>query len=225
MLFREQYRNAANFISADLCALDIDNDKPELPIVSIADIKKEFADCKMIIGTSRSHQKPKNGKPPQDRFRVILQFERRVTNRGEYEASMRGLMGMFDFLDKACVDAARLFFPCKKIIYAEGSGETIPVARYDEIKEHPAQIKFEEIKKRSKGVSKNVLDFLDHGKVFAGGRNNSIYHSAGDLLKVGLTLNQTIAFISEAPFDRSYDWNDREIYTTCFGVYKRAGLV
>lgn len=221
IIFNEEHRKAKNFLYADLCVLDIDNDKPELPICTIEDIKREFCDCKMIIGTTKSHQISKNGKPPQDRFRVILQFDRRVTSRGEYQATMESMMRLFDFLDDSCKDAGRQFFPCKQIVHVQGEGETIPISPYDPIMDHPSQIKFDEIRKRRGGLSKNVIAFLDHGTIFEGGRNNSIFHSARNLLQMGINLTDALKLISEAPFDRSKDWKEKELYNTVTGVYKR----
>jgi hypothetical protein len=86
---------------------------------------------------------------------------------------------------------------------------------------HPSQIKFDEIRKRRGGLSKNVTAFLDHGTIFEGGRNNSIFHSARNLLQMGITLTQALQIITEAPFDRSKDWKDKELYDTVSGVYKR----
>lgn len=224
IIFNHQKRLAANFLYADLCVLDIDNDKPDLPICTIEDAKQELIDCKLIIGTSKSHQISKNGKDPQDRFRVIIPFDRRIDRRGEYEATMKNLMNTFDFLDKTCVDAARQFFPCTQIVYVQGEGEGIGITTHNIELENPEQKTYLRKISSNRPLSKNVQAFLDHGVVFAGGRNNSIYHTANSLVQKGINLTDAIALISEAPFDRS-GFNDKEIYNTCTGVYKRLGIV
>ena len=224
IIFNEEHRKAKNFLYADLCVLDIDNDKPELPICTIDDIKREFCDCKLIIGTTKSHQISKNGKPPQDRFRVILQFDRRVTCRGEYQATMAAMMRLFDFLDDSCKDAGRQFFPCKQIVHVQGEGETIPISASTAPKT-PRQAALERSLCATRNLPKHLVKFLETGVTFGRGRHDSIFQSAKYLVLKGISIEQCIEIIKQSPFDQITDWKSDEITETVEWVYKREGLL
>jgi hypothetical protein len=219
-VYAQDYRLSDNFLYADLCVLDVDNDKDNVPKYSIEDVKRQFAECKMIIGTTKNHQKSKNGKQPQDRFRVIMQFEKRIECKNQYRQTMNNLMKICDFLDKSCKDAARQWHPCREIVHVQ-QGDTIPVSMLQPIAYHPSQIAFEDLKKRRRGLSKNVRAFLEHGHVFNGGRNNSIYCAAKNLLEVGTSFNDAISIINSSPFGRD-DFQESELINTTKSAYKRA---
>lgn len=105
--FFNNYRSKKNFVSADLCILDFDGE------VSIQDAIRMFETYKAMILTTKSHQKGfKNGKEinKTDRFRVIIPFDKKITNVDEYENTMKNIVKDFD-ADPACVDGARFFYP------------------------------------------------------------------------------------------------------------------
>ena len=218
-IFANNYRLGANFLHSDLCVLDVDNDKPHIPVCSIEDIKRQFEGTKLIIGTTKNHLQSKKGLPPRERFRVIIPWKTRIEKREQYELTMRNLMKICDFLDKNCVDAARQWHPCKQIIYYQDGDPLEPsfvnVARYS-----ASQKTFEQNRKKMMGLSKKVEDFLERGVTFGEGRNYSVFISALNLLKVGLTINEVIDMISGSPFDRT-DFNDHELQNAVASAYKR----
>lgn len=71
-----------------------------------------------IIGTSKSHQIEKSGKPACDRFRLVVPFESEITARHHYEGRMAELHTTMP-CDKSCSDAARFFWPCKEVVYRQ----------------------------------------------------------------------------------------------------------
>lgn len=99
-------RSSANFLSADLCILDFDGS------ITLEAAKKMLADYKAIIVTTKSHQMgSKNGKKieKRDRFRVIIPFDKTITNLKEYERIMKNITLEYNS-DEACVDGARFFY-------------------------------------------------------------------------------------------------------------------
>lgn len=68
-----------------------------------------------IIATSKSHQKEKNGKPPCDRFRLFVPFDRRIKiNHSDYSdfyMYMAKFLRIDDKIDVACKDRSRFYYP------------------------------------------------------------------------------------------------------------------
>lgn len=117
IIWKEGLRRRDHFAACKYAALDFDDGRWTLDDAQRHCRENKFS---FIIGTSKSHQKEKKtltGKvsPPCDRFRLVIPFDRLVTDRFEYEASMRHLTDVYP-CDPACVDAARFFYPCKEIV-------------------------------------------------------------------------------------------------------------
>lgn len=108
-------RLKANFKSCKYAALDFDDGE-----WTIAVAVKWCQDMGLaaIIGTSKSHQIPKNGKPAVDRFRVVVPFDSVITERHHYEGRMQELHATMP-CDKSCSDAARFFWPCRDVVYRQ----------------------------------------------------------------------------------------------------------
>jgi len=124
-LYEGGYRNKSSFIGADWLGLDFD----EGP--SLLEIYNTFCDHIHVLGPTKSHQISKNGAPPCDRFRLWLKLPETITNTRDYEATLRQYVHRYD-ADAACVDAARLFWPCKEIYSAVFEGETADIVRAPE---------------------------------------------------------------------------------------------
>lgn len=107
-VFRDNYRNKENFISADLIALDIDNDEPVR--MTIEEAAEAFKDYRHLIMPSRSHRKEKNGEV-KDRFRVLLFLTRQITDEKEYYATWYELQKRCPAADPSCKDPSRFYYP------------------------------------------------------------------------------------------------------------------
>lgn len=108
-------RKADAFASALWCALDFDDGTYTLA-QAMDDVTQ--AGLAHVIGTTKSHGKPKGDTPACDRFRMLLRFDRVVDSRAIYDRAMRAAMQDFVGADKSCKDAARFFFPCVDIVSA-----------------------------------------------------------------------------------------------------------
>ena len=117
LVWRNGLRSKINFEEASLVGLDFDNG-----VWTLKTAINFFDDLgvPVIVGTTKSHQKEKDGKPPCDRYRVILLAER-TTSLADYEYSMRQLMEHVP-CDKSCKDGARYFAPCKEIAFVQLEG-------------------------------------------------------------------------------------------------------
>lgn len=107
-------RAKANFQHSDFCALDFDDGK-----WTLGDATTFLLENKLIgiIGTTRSHQKAKDGAPAVDRFRIVMPWAGRILEARTYEQNMARLMAHMP-ADRACKDAGRFFWPCGRIAFA-----------------------------------------------------------------------------------------------------------
>ena len=111
--YREGIRLESHFLGAMVCALDFDG--PDTPL---SWARETFKDYDVIIGTTKSHQKQKNG-IVCDRYRVLMWFKEPIYDAATYKHNM-GLLINKHGADKACKDAARFFFPCVDIVESHG---------------------------------------------------------------------------------------------------------
>lgn len=118
IIWRGGERKRDNFVSCQIAAIDVDEG------TTIADAKEILRGCKNIILTTKSHQIEKSGKPPCDRFRILIPFERTITDLHEYEFNMDLLRRELG-ADKT-KDGARFFWPCKAF-HSASNGEAFPI--------------------------------------------------------------------------------------------------
>lgn len=188
IVYAKNYRSQANFMSADLIGIDIDGG------MAIEDAVDRFSKTKCIIGTTRNHRKEKDGKPPCDRFRVVLALDAIVADPAQYINLVEWCAERIGVADKSCVDTARLFYPCKDIVFVNLDGLPIPSGKKFEVKRF--DVRFNEFKKDRKRLNKEAEDFLDHGCYAEGLRNPTCFKVACQLLEMGESLEETIAIIS-----------------------------
>lgn len=120
ILFATDVISSKNFVSTDLLVYDFDDS------LSLNDAIKKYSPYKHIIGVTRNHQKPKNNKPPCDKFRVILFLKQEIkdieTYKRVYEASLHDFAAQ---ADSQCSDAARKYAPCREIVSKNLDGELV----------------------------------------------------------------------------------------------------
>jgi hypothetical protein len=123
--FKEGIRKESHYLVSIVAALDFDG--PETPL---SWAQETFRDYDATIGTTKSHQKEKNG-ITCDRYRVLLWFKEAIYDAATYKHNMGLLINKYR-ADKACKDAARFFFPCVDIVESHGGGTVdvvpLPVA-------------------------------------------------------------------------------------------------
>ena len=109
--FKNNYRNADNFIHADSMVLDCDNDHSENPDEWYypKSIQAYFPGVQYVTYTSRHHMKQKEGKSARPRFHVVF-FIERITNAKEYKELIEYVREYFPHFDQHAQDAARFFF-------------------------------------------------------------------------------------------------------------------
>ena len=208
MVFRNNYRLIKNFIESSWCALDFDG--PDTPL---CDAIRKFCDMTHVIGTTRNHQKVKDGKPACDRYRVCIPWEEKITTIANYSASLTPMIERCG-ADNQSKDPARLFFPCREIVsinYGSYNQEVIKVSSEkstEPIEETP-------FVPTHNGLCRRTVRFLTLGTAseeFATPhRNTSAYKAALDLIRNGYDEKKTFYVIRSAIKDS--DFEDSEILT------------
>jgi len=110
IIFSDNYRKSANFKFSELVGLDFDDGQFTLN-EAIEWIKDN--DFEAVIGTTKSHQIMKELKI-NDRFRIVIRTNETCRNLESYEYTLKRIIKETK-ADPACKDAARFFYPCKKL--------------------------------------------------------------------------------------------------------------
>lgn len=210
-VFKNDHRKSENFLWSKFVVFDIDNKEGE--IYTIDQAINDWCDSQCIIVASRNHQKPKGTYPPQDRFRIITEWEEVITDLETFKYSYELACEANPAFDTSCKDGTHMFYPHRAVLYANYEGFKQPVkkrpARPDisNLSEH-TQAHFARLRKilpsqaQSKQMQK-VDRFLKKGVHFSNGRNNSIFITARMLRDEGYTFEKILELIMKAPFDRS----------------------
>ena len=206
IVFQDNYRAKKNFKYSAFTGFDVDNTEGE--IYTVEQAIEDWCDSAVIIASTRSHMKPKVSggveHPPAPRFRIITQWETVITSLDEYEYNMRRIVQNSEPFDGSCVDGARPFYPCTKILYANFDGFKQPVLKYEHSKTQIVkQLKKSLVVNKPNRVPFHVNDFIEKGIVFGRGRNISVYVTTLELLRCGIDLEKVVALIEKSPFDRA----------------------
>lgn len=128
-IFAKRHRNNKNFLQTNLIVLDVDSG------CTIEDAKQLFKSYTHIIGTTRSHQKDKNGLVC-DRFRVILFLDKPITSSNDFKATWYKLQEEYPFIDRKCSSPSWQWFPCLTVESVNRTGTLIPVILYKPVQAH-----------------------------------------------------------------------------------------
>lgn len=181
-IFEQGYRCKANFLFADWIGLDFETHE-----FTLAQAERKFCDMVHVIGTTRSHGLSKDGAPPVDRFRVLIQLEKRCHDRAAFEATLKAIRKVYP-IDKACIDAARHFFPCKDIISVQDDG-----FRQEIIPPEPARLRPVHF-----GIMPARVRRLLASVVPVGARNTTFYGVGKDLMRAGFSAENALTLIVES---------------------------
>ena len=108
--FKNNYRNTANFVSANCLCKDCDNDSSDPDEwVTPEDVRRAFPDVPLGIHYSRNHMKPKRGKAPRPKVHCILLTDA-ITDHEEYKRLAKLAHKVFPYFDTRAEDAAHFFF-------------------------------------------------------------------------------------------------------------------
>lgn len=159
-IFKDNKRKNENFIEAHAFGLDFDGG------MKISEAKYEFRDYKHIIAPTRNHRKEKAG-VVDDRFRVILFFDKIVTNSTVYTNTIKSFIEKYPQADAACKDPARMFYKSTGIHSHKTKGKLItPVIEHVKIVEETkpnTTLKYISDAQLYSKLGYKTKDFLENG--------------------------------------------------------------
>lgn len=187
-VFKDNYRNRDNFVQAEAIGLDVDDG------ISIDEAIDKLKGYKCIVAPTKSHRKDKGGKVA-DRFRVILFLEEPITDIDDYYETWYSLQEEFPFIDKACKDPSRFYYPSKSTAKVRVRGRTIKPKKYVP-KPEPEKV---EVPDGARGdLSKETLEFLLLGKA-NGSRHDTLYKAAVDANEQGYSQDEFWGMVAANP--------------------------
>jgi hypothetical protein len=195
-VFSNRRRLIANLSRIELLVLDIDSG------CSLHDAREKFKEYKHIIATSRNHQKEKNG-VVCDRFRVVLFLSTPIHSDKDFKATWNHIYNSYPFIDEACKDASRFFFPSPVVVSINASGKTIEVVKHVEpILKSSTNI----LKSSTKGeLWKSTLEFLSLGAP-AGTRHNRLVQAVGNMREQGYSIDEVFEMVEQMTHLTTADW-------------------
>lgn len=201
--YRNNQRRKTNFDFAELIALDFDEG------MTCAEAKALLVEwqCWGIVGTTKSHQKPKKTdsgeiRPPCDRFRFILRMSPGTNDCELYEYNVKRWISGFT-ADRGVKDGARFFYPCREIFYFQDGD---PIDRLEFPKNYIRQKERQKYmrerdneKLSSKGLLPRwVIRDVTLG-VPVGDRHNRAYAIGAKLTELGYGFSEIVDYILSGP--------------------------
>ena len=123
VLFKDNTRSIANFISSNCIIVDCDNDHSDKPEdwIDLVKLMEHFPNVRFYIHYSRHHMKCKDDKSPRPRFHIIF-FCNEITDEKVYSTLKKDIYNYFPYIDNNALDSARLFFGTEnpEVEYVDG---------------------------------------------------------------------------------------------------------
>lgn len=202
IVYFDNYRDSANFAFSDFMGLDFDGGH------SIAEIIEIFRDSAYIIGTTRNHMKEKKG-IICERFRLVVPWERRITDRNEYLNSIAYYIKKY-LADRQCKDAARLFYPCVDFVAGQEFAQGLELATVTLVKPKPPYVPRICAITNKRLLNNKTLRLTRSGILFPGmQRDDSIYRASLDMFSSGYEFEEVVLKMRNINIDRS-EPNGRE---------------
>ena len=204
--FRDNYRCTDNFMQASVATFDNDGDHSDNPIdwVDISDIPRLFPGVPCIISTSRHHMKQKGKKGSRPRFHAMFQINA-IRSPAEYTAFLSRVQKLFPFFDKKALDAARFYF-------GNPDTEVYSFPGYRTLDEFIAEL--EDSQAMEEPEPWQMPSSPEWGSIPEGGRNNTISHAAGKILKRWGDTQEAYEKFMEVVSQCSPPLPDREVNST-----------
>lgn len=201
-VFSNRKRTIANLSRIELLCLDIDSG---CTLDQALDLFKEY---KHVIATSRNHQKEKNG-VVCDRFRVVLFLSEPINNDRDFKATWESALSIWPFIDKACKDSSRFFYPSPEVVSINQTGSSFQ-SRNAEIHETILKSSSNNTGRSDsagpKGeLWKSTLEFLKFG-ASAGQRHHALVNAVGNMREQGYEIDEVIDLVEEMTNSTSADW-------------------
>jgi hypothetical protein len=178
---------------------------------TIDEARAQFADYAHVIATTRSHQKEKNG-VVCDRFRVVLLLPQAVSNDSDFKRYWFAAYAKWPFIDPACKDAARFFFPCTEVVSLKEDGLLFS----ESIQLNAKGIQRTQVSRRQETgergeLNKKTLIFIATGKLTHGNWHNTRNAAIRDCKDNLYTMEEAMDTLHPATKKHAGDWDETDI--------------
>lgn len=197
IVWKNNYAKTENFLCSYFLALDFDTPME----FSLEELNHSLQDHKRIIATTKSHQKVKNG-VVCDRFRLVIPWDKPIYSYAAYRHNYELVLKKYPDADKKCLDGARFFFPCNKILYLDRDAiycwETSEPSQ-----SHTINFNFNSHLNQSPDgkIPPWCLNFINNGAVYNGSRNVKVYAVARELFRQGFSESSVRKLLMRSPID------------------------
>lgn len=109
--YKDNYRNASNFIESDVLPFDCDNDHSDdkEKWITVNDIRFMFPNVCFYVHFSRNNMKEKKGRIARPKFHVFFPIKK-VTDEKVYRELKESVGSLCAYFDQNALDSARFFF-------------------------------------------------------------------------------------------------------------------
>jgi KaiC/GvpD/RAD55 family RecA-like ATPase len=187
-VFKENTRNNKNFQSINQAVFDIDSGP------TINEAKEIFKGLACHILPSKNHMKEKNGLIAE-RYRVIIKLSKPITTLAEFKHNWNQWYKRWPFIDKACSDPARFYYPSLNQIHVlighKLEVNDCTILHESEAVKQPSDL---DAGKRGK-LTRRTLEFLTNGAA-AGHWHGAMLYACHDLKEQGYPMHEAIAKFS-----------------------------
>ena len=207
-VWRSSYRRRENFAFSDYLVLDFDHG-----MTLDTAINNVFCDINHVIGTTKSHQKEKNG-VVCDRFRVVLKLSERITDIDTYTSVYRYFARHWES-DLSCTDAARFFYPCTSISSVLNEGEPLEIDSTCIAEVGASSVRKSSVKSNTLAAwaGQILRDGIEHNS------NTAIYRVAAHAAERGIEYETILGMILNSKLVEKI--NDREVKRVAENGYRR----
>jgi hypothetical protein len=212
IVWKDGHRQQVNFICSDWCVLDFDDS--DLTLERALEV---FSGHMHLIGTTTHHGIWKGNKPPRDRFRVVLQWDRQITDVRDYKYNLTRIQKSYG-ADPQATGAHMKWRPCIEIISIKHEGRKVSWVKAP-APTKPKPGKFD----GSREIPPDLLRVLRVGIANKDGRHNEAFALAARLANYGFTESESLSLITASPLMDSVDEDhNRDIVRTVRDGWKKA---
>ena len=190
-----------------------DHDDPGYPLEQCL---RDKCDMIHVIGTTRNHQKEKNG-VTCDRFRVVVPFTNPIKDPALFRYNMERIVDRYGS-DSSCVDLARFYYPCTQIVSVCGEGYT------EDVVPSPLNPETPKVEVSPPSLSRQDLpawlfSCLRLG-LDAGQRNSTMFTIGLTLRQCGYSLGEIADIVEKSEIKPAFDFTWDEMYSALTNGYK-----
>lgn len=192
------HRTKENFKGTKLLTFDVDEGLT---------IQNAIAECnnlnlKYHIAATKNHQKQKGNKPPCDRFRIVFELSREITNNEDFDCIWIFYSKNFN-VDKSCKDSSRFYFPCTQIINSNLSMnkidvDTILVNNSAFTKKYSVNKQTSKLNVDKGQLSKKTKDFIKNGRNDNENWHERFFKAATDLREQNYSIEEARELLTQA---------------------------